>query len=217
MIVELAPPPAIEPPKAPEPPKEMAPESSAKNVAPAPRLAAHAPPVQSPAAARAGALLTAKEDISKPSDAPPVDFVTDPSGTTYGGGVVARGGTADFGVRGATAAGVGHTPVSPSAAPSDGVTAPANLSRAPRLTEPDACRGYYPSEANVDEGGATVAVIVKANGDVSQATVLSETPVGQGFGHAARTCLSQKRFAPAQDRQGAAVIARTSVRVRFSR
>src|SRR4051812_42936308 len=107
MIVELAPPPAVEPPKAPEPPKEMAPESPAK-MAPAPRLAAHAPPVQAPAAARAGALLTAKDDTSKPSDAPPVDFVTEPSGTTYGGGVVARGGTADFGVRGATAAGVGN-------------------------------------------------------------------------------------------------------------
>ena len=131
--------------------------------------------------------------------------------------MVARGGTADFGVRGATAAGVGNTPVNPSAAPSDGVTPAANLSRPPRLTEPDACRGFYPSEANADEGGATVTVIVKANGEVSQATVLSETPAGQGFGHAARTCLSRKRFAPAQDRQGAAVIARTSVRVRFSR
>src|SRR5450432_1879162 len=60
-----------------------------------------------PAAARAGALVTAKADAPASQQPAPVDFTTDPNGTSYGGGVVAVGGKADFGAKGAQAAGKG--------------------------------------------------------------------------------------------------------------
>ena len=140
MIVELAPPPAFEPPKAPEAAQRDDPRKHREDGAGSASRRTR-PSRTDPAAARAGALLTAKDDTSKPSDAPPVDFVTDPSGTTYGGGVVARGGTADFGVRGATAAGRQRARY-PSTAPSDGVTPAANLSRPPRSPSPTRAAGF---------------------------------------------------------------------------
>lgn len=207
------------PPEPPKPPEEKAPEPDAP-VAPAARTTAAAP---APAAARAGALLTAKEpDKPVPAADAPVDFVTDPNGTSYGGGVVAKGGTADFGVAGAKANGTGTTPAPAApAAPvgprGDAVTPASNLSRAARLSEPDACRGFYPGSATADEATATIAVVVRPGGEVLSASVISESPAGQGFGAAARTCLSGKRFSPALDKEGTAVTAATTVRVRFSR
>jgi TonB family protein len=217
MEVDLAPPKApIVPPREPELRPEPAHEAA---VSPPSRPQRHAPAAsqQRSQAARAGALLTAKEDHAAAPDDSPVDFVTDPQGTSYGAGVVARGGAADFGVRGATASGVGQVPALLPVARDDGITPAANLSRAARLTEADACRGYYPSEASVDEATAVINVVVKANGDVASAAVVSESPQGQGFGRAARTCLATKRFAAAQDRRGQEVTARATIRVRFSR
>ena len=162
--------------------------------------------------------MTAKESAPSAKDEL-VDFVTDPAGSTYGSGVVARGGTAEHGERGATAAGVGSTPVPVRAAapPQDGLVAAANLSRRAALNERDACAGFYPSEAEVDSGAVTLTVVVRADGGVSSASVVSESPVGQGFGKAARACLQKKRFEPSLDRSGTAVAAATTIKLRFVR
>lgn len=219
--IELAPP----PPPPPEPPPVVEPEppppvADTVPTAPAPKSALPA----APAAARAGALMTAKPDDAKPpTPEAPVEFVTDPNGTSYGGGVVQRGGTSDFGQKGAIAGGgaptaTGRAPAAPGPAPkSDGITPAANLSRAAKLTEVDACRGYYPSEAVDDAATATLTVVVRPGGDVASVSVLAETPAGQGFGRAARACLLTKRFSPALDRAGQAVTAATTMNVRFSR
>ena len=94
--VELAPPPA---PKPPLPEPAPAPE---RDSAPTPTKAADnaRPMAKAAPAARAGNVLVAKSDAPTPANAEPVDFVTDPNGTSYAGGVVARGGTGDHGSRG---------------------------------------------------------------------------------------------------------------------
>jgi protein TonB len=211
MVTEVELPP---PPPPPEPAKVAAPEPE-ESEAPTAKPTA-APP---PQAARAGALLTAKESAPSAKNDELVDFVTDPGGTSYGSGVVARGGTADHGAHGASAAGVGSTPAPTRAAapPGDGLVLAANLSRRATLNEPDACAGFYPSEADVDSGVVTLTVVVRADGNVTSTAVLSETPSGQGFGKAARACLQRKHFEPSLDRAGNVVAAATSIRLRFSR
>lgn len=209
--VEL-PPPA---PPEPEPEKVSVPEPEEPAAPVATRTAAQPPPQ----AARAGALLTAKESAPSAKNDELVDFVTDPNGTSYGSGVVARGGTADHGARGATAAGVGTAPAprAVAAPPGDGLVAPENLSRRATLNERDACAGFYPSEADADSGAVTLRVIVRADGVVSSSSVTSETPAGQGFGKAARACLQKKRFEPSLDRAGTPVAAATTLKLRFVR
>lgn len=204
----------IEMPPPPEPEKVLpAPAEEAEAVATA--RASSTPP---PQAARAGALLTVKEDAPPSRDAP-VDFVTDPTGSSYGSGVVARGGTAEYGERGATAQGAGSAAVTAAAAasPGDGLVAAANLSRRATLSEANACAGFYPSEADADSGAVTLTLVVRADGVVASSAVLSETPSGQGFGKAARTCLKQKRFDPSMDRAGNPVAAATTIKVSFVR
>lgn len=213
-ITEVDLPPAAPPDLPPEPQK--IPEPKAEEAAPTKAAAA----VQAPQAARAGALVTAKEEAPSAKQSEVVDFVTDPSGTSYGSGVVARGGTADRGVRGATAAGVatGAPRAVGSGPPQDGALVDAaNLSRRAELAEANACAGYYPSDANADSGLVTVAVVVRANGAAASVAVVSENPVGQGFGKAARACLQSQRFVPALDRAGGAVAAATTIRLRFVR
>jgi hypothetical protein len=46
---------------------------------------------------------------------------------------------------------------------------------------------------------------------------VSESPKGQGFGPAARTCLASKRFTSALTHDGRATRTSTKVNVRFSR
>lgn len=206
--VELPPPPEPEKVKPPDPPKEADPVE--------PTTATSQPP---PQAARAGALLTAKENAPSQKIDDLVDFVTDPSGTSYGSGVVARGGTADRGERGATAKGIGSAAVTAAvtAPPGDGLVAAANLSRRAALNEPNACAGFYPSEAEADSGSVTLTLVVRADGVVASSSVLSEAPAKQGFGKAARACLQQKRFDPSLDRAGKPVAAATTIKVSFVR
>jgi periplasmic protein TonB len=220
----IAPPPVVEPtkvtevdlPPPPPPEPEITPKVEPKEEAvPVAKRSVLPPP---PQAARAGALLTAKESAPPAKTEELVEFVTDPSGTSYGSGVVARGGTADHGERGATPAGVGTAPAPAVVAPrSDGLVAAGNLSRRAALTETNACAGFYPSEAQADSGAVTLSVIVRANGGVTSASVLAETPAGQGFGKAARACLQRKRFEPSLDRSGTAVAAVTVIKLRFVR
>jgi hypothetical protein len=211
--VELAPAPEPAPSEMPEPEEEPL---RAEPIAPvqakaAPRLVATAAPAIA-AAAKVGALLTSGETMDSSE---PVAFLSDPNGGTYGSGVVAHGGTADHGTgRVITAEAPPSLPSRPSG---DEVTPAANLSRPPSLEEADACRGFFPREAVVDVGKVDLIDIVQPSGRVKTVNIARETPAGEGFGAAARTCLLAKRFAPAMDRAGRAVTAQTAVRVHFTR
>jgi protein TonB len=202
-------PPPPPPPPAPEPETPKAAEPSV------------APAAAPPPAARAANLMTAKEDVpSAQTPDEPVDFTTDPNGTSFGGGVVARGGTADFGVKGAVAG-----PARPAAprAQATGSTGGselvplANLSRKPALGESDPCRGFFPGGAQSDTASAGVFVVLSKAGKVTSARVVTESPAGEGFGAAARACMLSKSFLPALDRSGNPAATSLRVNVRFRR
>lgn len=210
--VEIAAPPAP-PPEPPAPKLAEAPHP----VTPVARAAAAPPP-----AAQAGALHTAKEDPSEAAHADdPLDFTHDQSVQGFGGGVVAVGGKAKFGAAGA-ALGVAPSPsvaarvVAPRAS-GETLVAAGDLGRKPSLTEPNPCQGYFPNDAAVDEGSSSVLVTIAKSGAVSKVTLVSESPPGQGFGAAARTCMSRKRFTVALDREGNAAATAVRVNVRFTR
>ncbi|MFT3923726.1 MAG: TonB family protein [Myxococcales bacterium] len=204
-------PPAPPPPPAPEPPPKL---EEPKPVAPEPRpVRARAPsaPKEEPKAASAAPLLTAPEET--PDSQEPVRFVTDPNGSAFGYGVVARGGTAKEGLGASTAK------PAPVAAPVVDPNAPfrGELGRAPKLTMFDPCRGFFPERAQSDRGDAAVRVTVAADGSVRAVSVLAERPLSQGFGPAARACLLAARFEPALDTSGRAVVAVAPITVKFSR
>jgi len=213
-------PPAVEvefvaPPEPPPPPPEIAPPEEAKPVSP--HVAAAAPP----AAARAGALHLARADAApaqQPEEA--VDFTTDPHGASYGGGVVAVGGTATFGAAGARVVPVpGNAPaaaVTPRPV-GDALTPLSDLSRKPRLPGGDPCHGFFPRAAQDDVGDVAVMVTIAKSGRVSQTSLVSESPSGQGFGAAARSCLASQTFVPALDRAGNPAATALRVNLRFSR
>ena len=189
---------------------------------PEPARAARAVPANAapPAAARAGALHLAKADAT-PAQQPDaaVDFTTDPNAASYGGGVVAVGGTASFGAAGARVvprgtaprAAVGTGPVG------DGLTPVSDLSRKPRLPGGDPCRGFFPGGAHDDGGDVAVLVTIGKSGRVSRTQLLSESPRGQGFGVAAQSCLASQAFIPALDRAGNSAATAIRVNIRFSR
>jgi hypothetical protein len=211
--IELAPPAPPPLPIVPPPPREPEPEPE-RAVA---RAAAAAPPQP----ARAGALLTAKEDAPPTKGADePVDFTNDPNAAGFGAGVVAVGGTAKFGLAGArpstAPAGTGSSPLG-RAPQGDGLTPVSDLSRKPSLGESDPCRGYFPSAASDDVASASVLVTIGKNGAVSRVSLLSETPPKQGFGAAARTCMNNKRFTPGLDRDGNPAATAIRVNIRFAR
>ena len=196
----------------PPPPAEAPPETPKA----APSTTAVAAP---PAAARAGALHLAKADASPAQHSDePVDFTTDPNGASYGGGVVAVGGTAAVGVASARVTAVaGSAPLAPPRPQADALTAASDLSRKPQLPGADPCRGFFPGSARDDVGTASVLVTVAKTGRVLRTQLLSETPAGQGFANAARTCLVAQQFVPALDRSGNSAATAIRVNLRFSR
>jgi len=200
----------------PEPPPPPPPEAAPEEAKAAPTQAA-APP----AAARAGALHLAKPDAAPAQQAEEaVDFTTDPHGASYGGGVVAVGGTATFGAAGARVVPVGgKAPLAPvTARPAgDALTPVSDLSRKPRLPGSDPCRGFFPGAATDDVGDVAVMVTIGKSGRVAQTQLVSESPSGQGFGAAARTCLASQTFVPALDHAGNAAATAIRVNLRFSR
>lgn len=204
-------PPSPSPPPPPPAPEVAKPEPPAVDPKPV-RARAPSAPREEPKAASAAPLLTAPEEAPDPAE--PVRFVTDPNGTAFGFGVVARGGTAKEGLGGNTAksAPASPTPVVDPNAPFRG-----ELGRAPRLTVFDPCRGFFPSAAQVDRGDAAVRVTVAIDGSVAAVSVLAESPLAQGFGKAARACLLAARFEPALDTRGRAVVAIAPITVKFSR
>ena len=209
--IDLAPPPP--PPPSPPPLPTPTPEPAPKR-APAP---AHAPapapaPAHAPApAARAAPLLTAAPSPNND----PVSFVTDPNGTTFGYGVVARGNTAMQGFA-PTATAAPAPPRPPPPAP-EASTPPSDWTRAPKLEDADPCKGFFPRHAASDSGHVALVVVIDRTGHVASATVAEESPAGDGFGEAARTCLRWKVFTPALGREGEPVRATATVRIHFSR
>ena len=202
------------------------PAPTATTLAPAselPAAGAHskATSVAPPAAARAGALHLARADAAPAQQSnTALDFTTDLNGTSYGGGVVALGGTADFGLTGARAVTrAGSTPLAPANGGQvrDPLTAASDLSRKPTLPGADPCRGFFPSSAEGDAGDVLLMVTILRSGKVQSSQLLSEDPRAQGFGPAARRCLSGQSFTPAQDRTGNSVATAMRVKIRFSR
>jgi hypothetical protein len=184
----------------------------------APTVKAAAAP---PEPARAGALITAKDDpVKTPAADEPVDFTNDPSVLGFGSGVVAVGGKAQVGLahaRPTTAApSTGVNGVAPRPT-GEALTAASDLSRKPALGESDPCRGYFTSRATDDVASASVMVTIGKSGAVSNVRVVSESPAGQGFGAAARTCMGGKRFSPGLDRDGNPTATAIRVNVRFMR
>jgi len=203
------------PPQAPpEPPPPEAADTAAKsavaNTAPAP-----------PAATRAGALHLAKSDLAPAQQTDEaVDFTNDPNAASFGGGVVAVGGTASFGALGARATSIGGSaPKAPVVARpvGDALTPLSDLSRKPQLPGSDPCRGFFPSGAQDDVGDVAVLVTIGKSGQVTNTQLLSENPSRQGFGAAARTCLASRQFVPALDRAGNSAATAVRVNLRFSR
>jgi Gram-negative bacterial TonB protein C-terminal len=217
--LERTPPPVevefVTPPAEPAPPP---PEMNAEAAPPTHAATASAAP---PPAARAGALHLAKADAAPAQQAEEaVDFTTDPKGASYGGGVVAVGGTAAFGAAGARVSKVsGNAELAPPTTrpASDALTPASDLSRKPRLPGSDPCRGFFPGAARDDSGDVAVLVTIAKSGRVAGTQLLSEIPRGQGFGAAARTCLSSQSFVPALDRAGNAAATAVRVNIRFSR
>ena len=196
------------PPAPPPPPAPVTPEPER------PARAERAKTSATPAPARAGALLTTPEEPTPtPAADEPVRFVTDPNGRGYGSGMVARGGTADHAEHAAP------VPPSPSPAPAakPGLVFAERLSRQPSLGAHDPCRGFFPQGAQTNRGEVSVIVTVRDQGAVVRTEIESETPLGQGFGSAARACLAKQRFEPALDDAGNPTAARTRVRITFAR
>lgn len=216
MEIELAAPEPAPPPPPPVPEPVAPPEPAVTSPVPAVKAAA-APPEP----ARAGALLTAKADPApSPAADEPVDFTNDPSVLGFGSGVVAIGGKAQLGLANArpspAAAASGVSGIAPRGA-GDELTPASDLSRKPGLGESDPCRGFFPSRATDDVASAAVLVTIGKSGAVSNVRLLSESPAGQGFGEAARTCMRKKRFTPGLDRDGNPTATAIRVNVRFMR
>jgi protein TonB len=204
------------PPEPPPAPPELPPPPVARNAEPVAERVERAPEP-----ARAGRLLTARPDAApQQTSDEPVDFISDPNGASYGGGVVAIGGRADIGKAGArpNAAARGDVvEAGPKKPAGDGLVAASDLSRAPRLSERDPCRGFFPRSADSDAAQASVLVVIAKSGAVQSARVVGESPAGQGFGSAARACMLTKRFQPALDKSGQVAATSLRVNVRFSR
>ena len=202
----LAPPP-------PPPPEEQAPPEPARAGAASAALAAP------PAAAHAGALHIASATAAPAQQAEQaVDFTTDPNGASYGGGVVAVGGTAAFGAASArVTAAAGTVPLAAPRPVGDALTPASDLSRKPQLPGSDPCRGFFPGAARDDAGSVAVMVTIGKSGRVMNTQLLSEDPPAQGFGGAARACLLSQHFIPAQDREGNLAATAIRVNLRFNR
>jgi hypothetical protein len=151
-----------------------------------------------------------------PAPSEPFDFTSDPRSASFASGVVAVGGTGTHGLEGAQLGGRGTEPRR-EPPHGDGLTAAADLSQTPKLRVADPCRGFFPSSAHDDVATAVVRLVVNREGAVTSASVLSETPSGQGFGVAARACMLEQKLNPALDRQGRPAATAVNVNVRFSR
>ncbi|MEO7094657.1 MAG: hypothetical protein ABI175_15475 [Polyangiales bacterium] len=178
-----------------------------------------------PQAGSLGNLLAQKADPNDPKTKDdPYTFETDPDGKEFAGGTSQIGGGDKPGAPGAVASGApggtgtGDAKKGPLSAPPPPPPAPTvDLSKPPTLGEPNACKGFFPADADDDSATVQVLITVQPSGAVTTASVLSENPKGQGFGKAARTCLLSKKFTPGLDKLGNPAASTTTVNLRFVR
>ncbi|HEX7603280.1 MAG TPA: energy transducer TonB [Polyangiaceae bacterium] len=195
----------IDEPKPPEDKPDEPPPPVVKNDNP--------PPAAPPAAAQAGAVLTAPDDNS------PLDltnsFVTGTS-DRYAGGTTQAGGTSNTAVRnpGAVATGAPHgTGTGPGT--QQGAV---DRSRALQLAGSNEWHCPFPAEADsdqIDEAAAVVSVTVGADGKPQKVSVTQDP--GHGFGREARACALRESYVPALDREGNPIASSKSFRVHFER
>lgn len=169
-------------------------------------------------AASSGRALTADDDDADD----PYALADDGAGDAYGGGITdpkAKGGDGNGTSIAPPIAPSTHVPVvAATPPPPPTIDAPTiDRSRRASLDVAGACRGYFPSDADDDAGNVTVRVVVTKEGVVTAATITAESPGGEGFGDAARSCVLSRKFAPALDRDGHAIDDTTLVAVRFVR
>ncbi len=79
------------------------------------------------------------------------------------------------------------------------------------------CAGYFPTGAHVAHGSVQVEVEVSENGRIAATRVVAEQPTREGFGGAARACVSRLRFSPAQSSRGTAIAGRARLQLSFDR
>ncbi len=215
----------VKPPPAPEPEEKKEEEPKDEEEKPEPRVPEAAPaepPPPPPPAAQAGKLLTAPEEPDAPVDLTGDGFVTG-NADSFVGGVTAAAGT------GTTAT---YNPAaSPTGKPGGTGTSSKAPPPAPKPTGPDRSRAAtiasganwsscpFPSEADVDQvdyAVVTLVVTVRPDGTPRSVQVVSDP--GHGFGRAARMCALSKRYTPAWDRDGNAIMGTTPpIRVTFTR
>lgn len=226
-LIEIELPVREEPPNAPEAeptppdPPPSAPASPTPLPKPAPTVSRPSPPAEPtpapppeesppPAAAEAGQVLTAADEI--------VDFgdtIVTGSGASYAGGVTERGGTSKSAVRDirARAGGVeGGTGTK--------VQAPGGFNRSapPQLAGGASWDCPFPREADyarIDEAKVLLRVEVAADGRVVGVEVKRDP--GDGFGREARQCAMRKRWAAGRDRDGNPIQSSALIQVSFRR
>lgn len=204
-VVDLAPPPSPPSPA----PLEEAPAPRAAERSPARAAAARGPeaPAAPPPPAQAGQVALA-ENAAAPLDFTGFDIPVGQS-ERYAGSVTAAAGTSAHAVNAA--------PVAESAPPGRRQGGP---SRARPVGQP--AREWncpWPREADalsVDEQTVVIRTVVRADGTVASAELLSDP--GHGFGQMSLACVRRQRFVPAADEAGRPITATSPpIRVRFTR
>lgn len=210
-VVDLAPPPS---PPSPSPPEE-APAPRAAERAPARAAAARGPeaPAAPEAPAQAAPPAQAGQVVLAESAGAPLDFtgfdVPVGRGERYAGGVTASAGTSAQAVH-ASDVDRSAPPGRPQGRPSRArpVGQPARELSCPWPREADAL--------SVDEQTVVISAIVRPDGTVASAELLSDP--GYGFGQISLACVRKQRFVPAADEDGRPITATSPpIRVRLTR
>lgn len=199
-IVEIEMPAAPAP--RPEKPSEAAPSPTTRVA-----TAREPPPSAAPAAAQAGRVLAAADDVIDFGDS----FVVG-KGDNYAGGTTETNGTARHAVQDLEAR------ISSAPAPAKSAVSEVDHSRAPQLAGGSSWDCPFPAEADdagLDHAVVTLRIEVAADGHVVQVNAARDP--GHGFGREAKRCALGKRWAPGLDRDGHATSVVTRVNVRFDR
>jgi protein TonB len=171
-----------------------------------------------PAAAQAGKVLTQEPDPDQPVDLTGQGFVTG-NADSYAGGVTASNGTSKSAVYDKNARPDGVVGAKGAAPVQAAAPAGPDLSRPAKPAESSWASCAFPPEADADQIDfqvVTIVVTVRADGTPQSVRVLGDP--GHGFGRAARQCALGKRFVPALDHDGNAILAPTPpFTVRFQR
>jgi periplasmic protein TonB len=203
---------AEEPPPPPDPP----PPAAAPMIK-APSKVEDDPYKNVPAMPAQAAKVLVQDDPDKVQDLTGNTIVTGDGTATYGQLSAAGKGDNPTMARNASLNGAPGAHGTGSARPPPPPPGP-DLSRSLALAGGTSWNCPFPPEADadqVDQAVVRVQVTVRADGSAASVSVLSDP--GHGFGRAARLCALQKRYQPALDHDGNAMVASSPVTVRFNR